>query len=76
MTRAHLVFDLLPLQLPHGLVEQLHIEVEPDRFDVPALFPSEQVARAANLEVERRDPEPAAQVAELPNRGEPLTGHR
>ena len=28
--RPHLVLDLLPLQLPHGLFEQLHIEVEPD----------------------------------------------
>ena len=74
--RAHLVLDLLPLQLPHGLFEQLHIEVEPDRLDVPALFPSEQVAGAADFEVERRNPETAAQVAELPNRGEPLTGHR
>ena len=45
--------------------------VEADGFDVAALLAAEQVAGAADLEVERGDAEAAAEVAELANRGQP-----
>ena len=60
-----LVLDLLALELADGLLEQLHVQVEADRLDVPALLAAEQVAGAADLEVERGDAEAAAEVAEL-----------
>ena len=41
-----------------------------------ALLAAEQVAGAADLEVERRDAEPAAQIAELLDRGQALLGDR
>ena len=74
--RARLVLDLLALQLADGLLEQLHVHLEADRLDVAALLAAEQVARAANLEVERRHAEPAAEVGELADGREPLPRHR
>ena len=67
-----LVLDLLALELPDRLLEQLHVHVEADRLDVAALLAAEQVAGAADLEVERRDAEAAAEIAELADRREPL----
>ena len=49
---------------------------KPTRLDVAALLAAEQVAGAANLEVERRDAEAAAEIAELLDRGEPLLRDR
>ena len=74
--RAHVVFDLLALQLADGLLEQLHVHLEADRVDLAALLAAEQVAGAANLEIERGDAEPAAEVAELLDRREPLLRDR
>ena len=70
------VLELLALQLPDRLLEQLHVHVEADRLDVPALLAAEQVAGAADLEVERGDAEAAAQVAELADRRQPLLRDR
>src|SRR5437867_13307560 len=72
----HVVFELLPLQFPDGLLEQLHVHLEPERFDMPALLTSEQIARATNLEVQCGDAESAAKVAELLDRGKPLLRNR
>ena len=58
--------DVLPV------LEQLHVHLEADGLDVPALLAAEQVAGAANLEVERRDAEAAAEIAELLDRRQPL----
>ena len=49
---------------------------KPDGFDVAALLAAEEVAGAANLEVERRDAEPAAEIAELADGREPLLRDR
>ena len=62
----------LPAQLQDRLLEQLHVEVEPDRLDVAALLAAEQVAGAAQLEVEGGDAEAGAEVGELADRGEAL----
>src|SRR5205085_11876982 len=43
-----------------------------DRFDVSALFAAEQVAGTADLQVERRDTEAAAEIAELLDRRQPF----
>ena len=74
--RAHVVFDVLALQLAHGFLEQLHVHLEADGIDVPALLTAEQIARAANLEVERGHAEAAAEIAELLDGGEPLARDR
>src|SRR6185369_12364810 len=67
-----LVLGLLALQLLYRLLEQLHVHVEADGFDMAALLAAEQVAGSANLEVQRSDAEAAAEIAELANRRETL----
>ena len=74
--RAHVVLELLALELADGLLEQLHVHLEADGVDLPALLAAEQVAGAANLEVERGDAEAAAEIAELLDRREPLLRDR
>ena len=49
---------------------------KPDGLDVAALLAAEQIAGAANLEVEGRHPESAAKIAEFANGGEPLLRDR
>ena len=65
---------VLAAQLAHGLLEQVRVELEPDGRDVPRLLLAEQVARAADLEIVRREPEAAAQVVQLLQHAEPLLG--
>ena len=55
--------------------EQLAIQIEADRLDVSMLLAAQQVARAAQLQIERRDPEPGAQFAEFAYRGQPAAGN-
>src|SRR5438876_268227 len=52
-------------QLAHCLLEQVRVELEADRRDVPRLLLAEQVPGAADLEVVGREAEAAAQVVEL-----------
>ncbi len=59
-------------QLVHRLLQQPDVHVEADRADVPVLFAAQNVAGAAQLQIERRDLEPRAQVAEFLQRGQPL----
>ena len=66
--------DLLAAQLAHRLLEQVRVELEPDRGDVPRLLLAEQVAGAADLEVVRGQPEAAAEVVELLQHAQPLLG--
>src|SRR5664279_6272550 len=47
----------LALQLGDGLVQELDVELEADRRDVPRLLAAEQLAGAADLEVAHRDRE-------------------
>ncbi len=51
---------LLALQLLHRLVQQPHVRVEADRGDVPVLLAAQQVARAAQFQIERGDLEAGA----------------
>ena len=46
--------------LCHGLLEQLAVKIETDGHDVAALRRAKNTARAANLQVAHRDPEPRA----------------
>src|SRR5205085_7926977 len=68
--RAQVVLDLLAFQLTDRLLEQLHVHLEANGVDLAALLAAEQVAGAADFEVERGDPESAAEIAELLDRGE------
>ena len=64
--------DLFALQFAHGLVEQAHVGIEAHRVDVAVLLAAQQVAGAAQLQIERGDLEARAQIAELLERGQPL----
>jgi len=54
-----------PLISRHGFSRHPHVHVEAHGVDVPVLLAAQQVAGAAQLEVERGDLEARAQVAEL-----------
>ena len=58
------------LHLLHGGLEHRRVELESDGLNVAALLAAEHVARAAQLQIERRDFESRAQVAELFERGQ------
>ena len=70
----------LELRLPtrtqrgHRALEQLEVQREADLVDLAALLLAEQLARAADLEVVRREHEAGAQVLERLDRLEPLGG--
>ncbi len=55
----------LALALGHGALHHLAIHVEADRLDVAVLLAPQQIPRPAQLQVERRDAEPRAQIAEF-----------
>src|SRR5439155_26767887 len=74
--RAHLVLELLALQLLDRLLEQLHVPLEAERIDVAALLAAEEISGAADFEIERRDAETAAEIAELLDRRQPLLRDR
>ena len=67
-----------PRRLAPGLgdrfLEEPVVEVEPYRLQMAVLGRAEEVARAAELHVERRHPEPGAQLAELPQGRQPRLG--
>src|SRR5262249_57107240 len=56
---------MLAPQLAHRLLEEMGVELQPDRRDVSGLLLSQQVTRAPDLEVVRRQAKSAAQVVEL-----------
>ena len=58
----------LALELADGLLEHRRVHLEADGVDLSALLAAEQVAGAADFEVERGDAESAAEVAELLDR--------
>ena len=74
--RPQIVVDRLALQLANRLFEQLHVHLEADRLDVAALLAAEQIPGAADLEIERRHAEAAAEIAELLDRRQPLLRDR
>src|SRR5262249_23146819 len=57
-----LVVDRLALQLANRSLEHLSVKVKADRIDVTRLLASEQIARPAQLEVERGDAKSRAEV--------------
>ena len=63
---------LFALQFPDRLLQQPYIGVVADCFNVPVLFAAEQVAGAAQLEIESGDFEAGAQVAEFFEGGQTL----
>src|ERR1017187_7426545 len=63
---------LLALEARDAFLEQVTVEVEADGGDVAALFRTEDVARAANLQVAHRDFEPAAEGRVLLDRADPF----
>ena len=66
--------DLLALQFADGFVEQADVGVEADRVDVAVLLAAQQVAGAAQFQIERGDLEAGAQVAEFLEGGQALAG--
>src|SRR5262245_14884517 len=48
---------MLAAQLAHRLLEQMGVELEPDRRDVAGLLLSQEVTRTTNLEIVRRQAE-------------------
>src|SRR5204863_7898704 len=54
--------------LVHGLLEELGVELETDRRDVPVLLRAEDVPRPADLEVVHGDLEARPELARLAHR--------
>ena len=63
----------LALQLAHRALQHGGVELEAHGLDVSALLAAQQIAGAAQLQVERRDLEARAQVAELFQRRQPAS---
>ena len=57
--------NLFALQLLHGFFEQADVRVVADGFDVAVLLAAEQVARAAQFQIERGDFEAGTEIAEF-----------
>src|SRR4029434_8865586 len=74
--RARLLHDLFASQLLDGAFEHLRVQVEADGVDVARLLAAEQIARAAQFQVERGYAEARAQVREFAYRGQPLPRDR
>ena len=63
---------LFALQLAYGFLQHPDIHIEPDGVNVPVLLASQQIAGAAQLQIERGNLEPCAQFAELFHGRKPL----
>ena len=61
--------ETLALQLAHGALQHGGVQLEAYRFDVAALLAAQQIARAAQFQIERGNLEACAQIAELFQRG-------
>src|SRR5581483_10642247 len=73
--RAQLRRGLFALQPGNGALQHLRVQIETDRFDVPVLLPSQQVARAPQLQVQRRNAKSRPEFAEFFHRRKPLARH-
>ena len=71
--QQHLLHHLA-LQLPHRLLDHLHVEIEADRDDEAVLLAAQQVSGAADLHVAHGDAEAGAQLGELADGLQPLLG--
>ena len=65
---------LLALQFADGFFQQPDIGVEAHRVDMAVLLAAQQIAGAAQFQIERGDLESGAQVAEFLQRRQPLAG--
>ena len=63
---------LFAAQLAHRVFQHPHVHIEADRVDMAVLLAAQQIARAAQFQIERRDLESRAQIAELLQRRQPL----
>ncbi len=63
--RGRPLFAALALQLLHRGFQHRRVKLEANRLDVPALLAAQHVARAAQLQIERRNLESRAQVAKI-----------
>ena len=72
--RVHLALDGLAAQLVHRLLQHLHVGLVAHGREVPRLLGAEQVARAADLEVEVRETEARAELRQVLDRLEPPFG--
>ena len=66
--------QLFALEFTHRFVQQAQISIEADRGDVAVLLPAEDVACAAQFQIERSDLEAGTQVREFAQRGQALAG--
>ena len=66
---------LFALQFADGFLQQPHVHIETDGVDVAVLLATQQISRAAQFQVERRNLEPGAQVAELLQRRQAFARH-
>jgi hypothetical protein len=72
--RRDLLGNLAALHLGHRLLEQLAVQLEADRHQMPVLLQSEDVASATDLEVAHRDLEARAQGFEFLQHRQALAG--
>ncbi len=68
----HLQRRFFAFQLMHGLFQQADVHVEADRADVSVLLAAQDIARAAQLQIERGDFETRAEIAEFLKGGQAL----
>src|SRR5690606_21998483 len=61
------LLDHLPLDLAHGLLQELAVQLEPDRGNVTVLLRPQQVARSPDLQVPEGDLEARPELGELPD---------
>ena len=61
-----------PLELGDGLRQELAVELEADRRDVPGLLVAQEVPRPAQLQVAHRDPVAGAELGVVGQRREPV----
>ena len=63
-------------ELSYRLFQQLAIQIESYRVDMPVLFSPEEIAGSPQLQIQRRDPESRPQVTEHTDGGQPAPGDR
>src|SRR5262249_20710083 len=69
--RLNFIFERFTLQLAHGSLEHLRVQIETDGVYVAGLLPSKQIARAPELQIESGNAKTCAEVRELTDRCEP-----
>ena len=68
------LFDRMPLEPLHGLLDHLEVEIQADGGDVAGLRFAEEIAGSADFEVGCGDSKSGAQLRKLLNGNQPLLG--